>query len=781
MGDDGLLKKAENALAKLSTNAASATNLTEIVQNDELSFDESSGISREEQKEILSLIEKVSKPSRQLANPRLWLVKARKRGYILPLLINIFAVIILIGGLLLLSSAFKQRTAAIDSGTGQLASAEGRLIKELQKEADEKLKVKDKELAAIQERLQALDLEKNKLASTMEDRIKAKETELAATLKSEIEKERERLIALGLSDIAVQERLKKFENEKKAEFDRVLSAFETKADAERKKMSDDFEKIRVEYKTSLSAVNSERQGILEDSRKREQDLRIQMDEKSKALEAERVKATAGLDQAKKELAALNDQLDKTRSAEDRLVGLYAAVRDAITESRFDDSTRTISALKAYIDDPSVSTLPNLQKRRAADLFVVDALNRLVETEKSKVSPSATSVAQSVALLASINSYIDEAKKSISKGEAAKAEEFYRLALASIPEIAEASAFFAKKDSEQERQRIANFEAAFIAMKTSFAAGDYQEALLRFETASAYFPISETERIALMERLKKSTLSSADRQKRIEDTKAAAATIDSARRAFEGKNYFEAILLYADLLAKYPQADQISQAFDGIKRNREAIKTRIDTLQEKLAEAELLRSADASELAAEKRRYAALAKELELAAKAGNSGTAPAAASPAAAAVDSAASIAEKEALKAEISLLKSQSSTIGEIALKYESLTRKYNEFAKAEDAILKGSGERAVIDARSRFDAFLGSKEALETMPDLGTRVKRYEQAFQAAGQKDVIYNAIDILSSLGNIPTTDARERYLDTIAKRYEKDLSMQDFIKTLRAKK
>jgi len=59
-----------------------------------------------------------------------------------------------------------------------------------------------------------MEQEQTKLQASFEQRLASREADLKAQLQKELEQEKARLIAQGLSDLVIQERLKKFEQEK---------------------------------------------------------------------------------------------------------------------------------------------------------------------------------------------------------------------------------------------------------------------------------------------------------------------------------------------------------------------------------------------------------------------------------------------------------------------------------------------------------------------------------------------------------------------------------------
>ena len=120
---------------------------------DEFALDEQSGISKEDQQEILEEIEKVTEENRISVTPEAMAVKAAKRGFVFPLLVNIFCIVLLAGGGFTLYYFFQRgQTVLMEEGSA-IASAEGKLIEELKKESEAALQVKNRQINQIQSQL----------------------------------------------------------------------------------------------------------------------------------------------------------------------------------------------------------------------------------------------------------------------------------------------------------------------------------------------------------------------------------------------------------------------------------------------------------------------------------------------------------------------------------------------------------------------------------------------------------------------------------------------------
>ncbi|HUX21902.1 MAG TPA: hypothetical protein VMW69_11735, partial [Spirochaetia bacterium] len=113
----------------------------------------------EDRKEILESIEKVAAESRLSANEAMFKITPLKKGLLFPLLINILAAIAVAAGFVGSNIYFSRKQADISSQAGTFFSAEGKLIEQVKKESDAKLKAKDEEITSVKAKLTQLDQE----------------------------------------------------------------------------------------------------------------------------------------------------------------------------------------------------------------------------------------------------------------------------------------------------------------------------------------------------------------------------------------------------------------------------------------------------------------------------------------------------------------------------------------------------------------------------------------------------------------------------------------------
>lgn len=672
-----------------------------------------SGISAEDRREILLHIDEVSRSSRIVAGPDTWKVRPRKRGGALPLVVNAAGAALLALGLILIGRLVAPEREGAGSSTAALASAEGRLLQEIKREAEGRIQEKDREIASIQERMAALDRERVGLLASVEERVRAKEAELRAALDQELERERQRLIAEGLSEAAIRERLAEFERRKTEEFKAALAAFADKAESDRKALEASLDEERDRYRDSLTALTAERQRIQDDSRRREQELRAQLDEKSRDLEAERARIAASLEGSRAELARLNEEAARAKAVEDRLVGLFASARQALRDGRIDEAAATLSTLRSYLAEPQFAAAPSLQSRRAIDLFAADLIERAIAEERAGAAARAAQAAAREAVAADT--------RSAEEARAAELAERVRSAVDAAL-AAQAAESGGAASAETERRAAAASEAAAAIG----AAAGSRELEAAFSRLLEGLPLGPGEASRIYARVKAAGYGEAEAAWR--------ASSAAALREAEKKAADRAAAVQAELSAARDELAALGRRLEAAERDAAS---------------------------ARDQRDAALA----------------AAAAPAAAAVPAAAgpSPAEYQALETRVAGLET---ALAAATARYEAIAAAYSAYASGEDAILSGGGDLALVEARAALDRFLDRPEVSAAMPGLRERLSRYLASYQAAGQREVLFNAADIVDGAARIRDAATRARYFGDLERRYAEDAQMLEFIATVR---
>jgi chromosome segregation ATPase len=347
-------------------------------QEELLMFDTSSGISEEEQREILAGIDAITAQNRISASPTDLNVKANKKGNRFPVLVNLSALLVLGGGLFLIFFLHQQSESQFRQGTPYLGLTERRLIQEIRQESAGKINAKDQEIAGIMAKLAELDRELQNLQQSIDKRIQEKEAELRQQMEREIEEERKRLMGENVSETALAERMRIFEEQKNNWLNTELAAFQEQLNAERLAAEVELQKLRQEYQRSLAQLQAERVQILEAARIQEENLHAQLQEKTNELNALSQQSRDELEATRDELYHLNDEWERSALIERELSGFYTTVNNQIQEGRLSEAANTLNAMREFITTPSFQNLRPIQSRKEFYMSSINVLSEIIE-------------------------------------------------------------------------------------------------------------------------------------------------------------------------------------------------------------------------------------------------------------------------------------------------------------------------------------------------------------------------------------------------------------------
>jgi len=798
-------------------------------------LDEQSGISKEDQQEILAEIERVSEESRISVTPETMAIKAAKRGFVFPLLVNIFFIVLLAGGGFTLYYFFQRGETVLMEEGSAIVSAEGKLIEELKKESEAALQAKNRQINQIQSQLEDIDKQRRELQANMDEKIAAREAELRSTLDAELAAERERLRQQGISEVDITSRLNALEAEKAAAFQQELDSFKRQAEEDRLRDEENLKALQDEYQQNLAQAEAERKRVREEAAAREAELRSQLDARTEELE----QATL---EAKAELNRLAAQAEKQTLAAGQLTGFYSRVKGDIQEGDFDGALGNLDAIKEYLDDPAVATLPNMMQRRDIELFVVDSISSLVKGEMQKSEADVTSLIASADLFNDMKNRVIEGDEFFRQGDIGTAEARYREALDLMPEINRAHSYFITREDEAEQLRRQSLREFLGRAEDAFGRGDYTAALDNYTKALAYLPEDAATVEKMVSQVRRSGYEMGIAELRLQDTSNAAAPLAAAEGLYNQQDYNGAVLGYIDLIARYPASAQVAAAVEGVNKSVAALEKEAEargslaaegtavvalqgdiarlekTLEEKNGEIRELQA----RLDAQSGDSVALGRSLEKSIEEKNQEIAALKAEIERARSDTGelqkeledrvGSLteeleskvaltetlqAEKKALEEEIASLNSQveqmqaeqvaalenlDEELGKKIARLENVERRYNklvdnyeEYASQEDALLNARGEDALVQSKLFLNAFLTASEG--SFPGLWDRIKRYDEAFEKAGRASAAEDLSDILFEISVRSSPDSRALYLESEKARYQDVPEMVDLIDDL----
>ncbi len=728
---------------------------------DEFAFDPDSGISEEDQKDVLRQIERVATQNRMDVRPEEFAVKAAKRGILFPVLVNLVAVIALVGGLGALYFFFqKGETQLSRSETGTI-TAEGKLIETFKKESEARLLEKNQQINQIQDRLQQIDKQRQDLQANMDSKIQERESQLKASMAAELEAEKARLQKQGLSEKDINSRLAALEAQRNAESSRQLEAFRAQAETDRQKADENLKALQAEFNSNLSKANLERQQVLDESKKREADLQAQLEQKTK----EAASTQASSQQA---LAAFQSQKQQEDLVAGQLVGLYTVVKADISARDYPKALASLQAIRDYVTRADVAVLPAIQQRQDVDLFVVDSLSSYVQGQLSPAAMDTSSLVAAAGQISEVRTAVSQADTQARAGNIAEAEVLYDKALAVIPEIARSYAYFTTKarDAQSAREQVLN--AGLTRAEAAFDAGRDPDMLAAYKDALSYLP----ETSVRLDTTLSNILSAGSEQGRTrtlaDQGRAAAPILSQAEASLSKGKPADALSRYLTILDRYPQSPQAPAAVKGISKAAAALS---DSADARLSAQEKELGAQVAALQGSKDNAAAFQKKIDaLAAENQRLKTA---------ADKAAADAAARQATAVGQQSAPGSSQDLASLRARLAALSSGYSAYTSREDPLLKARGDMGLVDTKAYLDDFLGSKPMEETFPGLFERIKRYDEGFLSAGRANAIQEVLDVVIEMSKQATPDARAKFLSDEQKAYSSDKDMTDLVKGLRS--
>jgi len=278
-------------------------------------FDTSSGISIEEQQEILAGINAMAVGNR--LSPEMAVTKAKKKGYLFPLFVNIGALILLVSAFVLLAFLNSNDEQEMRESSSTLGLTELMLIQQLRQDTDSQIREKENQINEVLLKLQAIDAEYKSLQMSVEDMTAAQKQRAASLLI-----------------------------------------------------------LQEEYQRTLLGLNEEKAGILEDSRQREADLRAQAEERAKAFSSRREPELSELDVAMEELKRLGTEQERVNRAEREMNGFYALLNSQIESGSLAEARETIKSMKEFLNAPSLVGVRVFDTRKQTYLAAIAALEKV---------------------------------------------------------------------------------------------------------------------------------------------------------------------------------------------------------------------------------------------------------------------------------------------------------------------------------------------------------------------------------------------------------------------
>ena len=321
---------------------------------EKIEFDTTSGISIEEQQEILAGINAMAAGSRSV--PEAVKTEAKKKGHIFPLVVNIGAVALLGLGFLLLFIFHNSGEQQIRESTAVLGHTERMLIQEIRHETNRLISEKENEINNILSMLSAVDAEYRVLSESVETLTEAQRERAAYLLR-----------------------------------------------------------VQEEYQLTLSLLLDERAMILEDARLREANLRAQAEERTRELTLRIEQGQVSLSAAMEELRLLGSEQERVNRAESQMAGFFAAANSQISDGRLAEASATLASMREFLAAPFLQSIRSFEARKQTHLAVIDFMETAIAASANGAPAGAQ---QQLVELVALNTALEQRNANLERDIAA---------------------------------------------------------------------------------------------------------------------------------------------------------------------------------------------------------------------------------------------------------------------------------------------------------------------------------------------------------------------------
>jgi chromosome segregation ATPase len=379
----------------------------------DLSSIRSSDITFEEQIEIIGEINEVLEKNRIEIKPDTFAFTPKKRGSLIPLLINGGALVILAASAFFLLAFFNREERSLIRDSATVLTAEGKLIEALRKESEQQLNEKDRQITDIRIRLEDLRRQAETAKLDTEAKIREREDQLRAELEAQLESERQKLQGEGLTAVAINDQLSNLEQRLTSENESRLAEFRSQSEAELAEKETELAALEEQYRQSLIQFQQERSALQQQFSQREAELRAQLAQQAAEMESARAEVAD-------QLAELREQRRREQLVYDQILSSYGRVQDALESGQYDAALRGLSNLESFLSQSSIASLPAIQDRIPTERFLIASLRNLIEGRRTPASLAAAQPREAVpsedssAALNRLQAELDRTRASLSQ-------------------------------------------------------------------------------------------------------------------------------------------------------------------------------------------------------------------------------------------------------------------------------------------------------------------------------------------------------------------------------
>jgi hypothetical protein len=397
----GLLEKAHRARGK---------------EGDPLPEPGTSEISVQERIDLLTQIEDVVAKSRTPVTRETLAYTPRRSGLLFPLWVNIAAAAVIAGAALFFTLFFNRQEKTITGASGTAIAGESTLVSTVRREAEAALRNKDEQIGRIQGTLEQATKSLETLKAEGDARVQRKEGELRASFDARLAAERTRLQAQGGSAASVESQVAALRAQLQKNSDDSLAEFRRQVDRD-----------TAQKQAAIAAQAADAQKSLAQARAEKAALQAQAEEAAASAQGEKARLAT-------QLETLTTQGQQEQLVLDQISAFYAETGAAMNGGRFDDALGSLSTLAGYLDRPTVASLPAVQRRKAVDIFLIDALGKLAVSLKTGAKAGASLPAASPRQVQAISEAMAAGDELYAAGSYAAALDRYSAGLALLTDV-----------------------------------------------------------------------------------------------------------------------------------------------------------------------------------------------------------------------------------------------------------------------------------------------------------------------------------------------------------
>lgn len=306
-------------------------------------------------------------------------------GAVLPVIVIAVSLTLMGAGILVLPRLYARTEARMAAMPEAGPGATAELFRALREEAGQQIEEREKTIGELRTQYDRARSERETLKREFDARLAARAKELEAGVAAELEAERRRLAAEGLTEAAVAARLKEFQDRQERERKAELEAFQARLAAEAAerdrqlaaaaaRYNEELQRSTDPLKAEIARLTSERRGSEEAQRQLERryDEAVAEAARTRKNFEDRIAALERrLRDADAQVARLTAAESRRAAARDRVDALLRIARGepARTASRSGDQELLLDLLKAkaevralLAEEPAKSSRPGLAER-----------------------------------------------------------------------------------------------------------------------------------------------------------------------------------------------------------------------------------------------------------------------------------------------------------------------------------------------------------------------------------------------------------------------------------